>query len=279
MIKVFFPPGCYGTYLTRCLYSYTNLNHEPFIKFDFDQEGSSHQHCENLLARSVIKQGHLETLEYDSTSQVVVIVPCETHGLDYYNNQFFKQQHGQIVQYILKQLSLEDIRHKLDTYWNYKGNFDETVPKWIMREWCSFWIADVLNAAYNPTKYSTLNSMVQLSTQDIFENYRETLATVVSALGLTLEVDQLTIDKQHKKFIQVQRFHNIQNRCHQYVHDLFNDIDSNILVYSIFDEAYIQHLLRQHNLEIQCDGLNIFPTSTENLKSITYETMHNTNQR
>ena len=67
--------------------------------------------------------------------------------------------------------------------------------------------------------------------------------------------------------------HNIQIRCQQYVSDLLNGVDSKIVLHSIFDEAYIQQLLRKHNLEIRCDGLNVFPDTTQQLKTLTYETM------
>jgi hypothetical protein len=276
MINVIFPPGCYGTYVTRCLYNYTNLRNGPFTDFKFDSAGSSHYHQENAHARSVIQAKHINTFDHGSPIQLVVI-PCVEHSLDYYNNQFFKSQHGQLIQYITEQLPAEDITYKLRHQWNYYGEFDAEVPHWIMREWCSYWIADALNLAYNTTTYHMLDSTVKISTKDIFENYPETLTKVVSALGLTFTVDQSTINTQHNKFLAVQKFHNSQHRCYQFVQDLLADVNTNIVVHSIFDEAYIQHLLRQRNIEIQCDGLNTFPDSTHYLRTIIYETMHNTN--
>jgi|Laugrespbdmm15sd_2_1035082.scaffolds.fasta_scaffold00622_6 hypothetical protein len=276
MINVIFPPGCYGTYIARCLYNYTNLRNSPFTDFEFDSAGSSHYHRENTHARSVIKAKHVDTFDHSSPVQLVV-VPCVEHGLDYYNNQFVKNQHSQLIRYITKQMPKEEVNHKLKHQWNYHGEFDATVPRWIMREWCSYWIADALNSAYNTTTYHMLDSTVKISTKDIFENYTETLTKIVSALELTFTVDQDKIDIQHNKFLAVQKFHNSQNRCYQYVQDLLAGVNTNIYVHSIFDEAYIQHLLRQHNIEIQCDGLNTFPDSTHHLRTIIYETMHNTN--
>ena len=277
MINIIFPPGCYGTYITRCLYNYTNLRNVLFTEFEFDSAGSSHYHRENSHARSVIQAKHVDTFDHDPTIQLVVVVPCVEHSLDYYNNQFFKNCHGQLIQYITAQMTTAEIKHKLSHQWNYHGEFDESVPHWIMREWCSYWIADVLDLSYNTTTYHMLDSIVKISTKDIFENYIETLTKIVSALELTFTVDQEVINTQHNKFLAVQQFHNSQHKCYQYVQDLLAGVDTNIVVNSIFDEAYIQHLLRQHHIEIQCDGLNTFPDNTHHLRTIIYETMHNTN--
>ena len=275
MIKVYFPPGCYGTYLSRCIYNYTNLRTEPFEELTFNDNGSSHQFWSKKKQLStVIQYGHIDTLGLNvDAEQVVVVVPCQEHGLDYYDNQFFKIQHEQLLSYLLYQMSKEEISSKLITHWGYQGNFDNTVPKWIMREWCSFWIVDVLDQSYNSQQYNKINATAQISTQNIFENWTESFSQLALSLNLTLTVDVDTIKKQHENFLKVQKFHNIQIRCHQYVSDLLNDINSTITLYSIFDEAYIQQLLRQHNLEIRCDGLDTFPNTTQQLKMLTYQTI------
>jgi len=277
MIKVYFPPGCYGTYVTRCIYNYTNLRNEPFVEFTFGDTGDSHQHWNNKNAVLDIQQGHIETLCLNKDDLVISIVPCAAHRLDYYNNQFYKQQHGQLIDYILKHISQQDADHKLATQWNYNGKFDRTVPRWIIREWCSFWINDVLETAYDKKRYQALDSVAQFTTQDIFENYTELLIENISKLGLTITVNLDIICKQHEKFLSVQKFHNSQTQCEQCVNDLLIGNNNQITPYSIFDEAYIQHLLRCNGLEIQCNGLDIFPTTTQQLKNLTYETMYNTN--
>jgi hypothetical protein len=200
MIKVFFPPGCYGTYLTRCLYNYTNLRKGPLSSFSFSEHGSSHQHRDDLYAKTVIQAGHVESLSVNEDDQVVTIFPCADRQLDYYNNQFFKNCHGQLVEYILSQLTQTDAEHKLNIHWGYNGKFDATVPRWIMREWCSFWIAEVLKTSYNITKYSKIKSVVQLSTQDIFENFSVTLNNLVKVLRLEFTVNEDLIYRHHSEF-------------------------------------------------------------------------------
>jgi hypothetical protein len=276
MIRVCFPPGCYGTYVTRCIYNYTNLRVGPFTEFTFGNNGDSHQHRYNANAKSQIHQGHLGQHPWNDDDVIVTILPCKSHRLDYFNNQFIKQDSGHLIKFISSRLSPEVAQDKLATQWNYHGKFDETMPRWIMREWCSFWINDVLEVSYSPEKYQELNSVAKLTTQDIFENYLELLIEVVAKLGLTFTVSLDIIQQQHKNFLSVQRLHNSQLRCEQYVQDILDDTNSDITMYSIFDEAYIQYLLRSNNLGLRCDGLDLFPATTQQLRNLTYETMYNT---
>ena len=278
MIKVYFPPGCYGTYVARCIYNYTNLRVGPFVEFEFDSSGSSHWHRDEYNISKVIDLDHWGNMEAVDTDQIVVVLPCQNHKLDYFNNQFFKYKLGQTIDFILSIISEHELISKLNKQWEYTDNFDNKIPQWIMREWISFWIHDVLNSWADPTKYNELNAVAKFSTQDIFEDWPDMLIKVVSKLGLTLNVNKDMIQKQHKKFLTLQKLHNSQNRCHQYVNELLAGNDINMTMYSIFDEAYIQHLLRQHNIEIQCDGLINFPTTTQQLKNLTYETSNNSNQ-
>jgi hypothetical protein len=277
MINVYFLPGCYGTYFAQCVYNYTNLRTNTFRNFEFSNNGSSHSYRLNVDAWSVIQPRHFKQTDTIENNQIVSIVPCAEHRLDYYNNQFIKQQHGHLIDYVLTQMSYDSAKEKLKKQWNYTGEFNSTVPQWIMREWCSYWINDVLNSLYDPACYEGLNSVVQFTTQDIFENYINTLYKVVAKLELTITVDIDIINYQHTKFLTLQQFHNSQNKCHQYVTDLIAGNNSNMSLCSIFEEAYIQHLLRQHNLELKCDGLDTFPTTTQHLGTLIYETSNNNN--
>lgn len=279
MIDVYFLPGCYGTYFTQCVYNYTNLRTKPFTNFEFNKDGSSHNHWLNSDAQEVIQQRHFKHTDAIENNQIITIIPCPEHRLDYYNNQFVKKQQSQLIDYVLSQISYEDAREKLKTQWSYTGEFDATVPPWIMREWCSYWIDDLLNNLYDPACYNELDSAVQLTTQDIFEKFIETLHRVVAKLDLTITVDVDIIQCTHNKFLTLQQFHNSQNRCQQYVADLLSGNNSKITLCSIFEEAYIQHLLRQYNLELRCDGLDVFPATTQHLGTLTYETSNNNNQR
>jgi hypothetical protein len=273
-------PGCYGTYIAQCIYNYTNLRIRPFEDFKFDEYGSSHHFwdTDDEYSPTTIRFGHIDTdyLQVE-TDQVLVILPCKDHKLDYYNNIFFKNFKGQVIKYILESVPKKDIVHALESQWGYTGKLDDSVPRWILREWCSFWINDLLENSIVDTEYKKVKALVQITTQHVFENWLETLTQIASLLNLTFTVDETTIKKQHENFLKLQKFHNSQLRCHQYVNDLLVGNDNKMILHSIFDEAYMQHLLRKNNLEIYCNNLNVFPSTVQQLKNLTYETMHHTN--
>lgn len=271
MIKVYFPPGCYGTYIARCIYNFTNLRPIPFEDFIFDSNGSSHDFWNKQKElSSIINYGHIGApyLNVDAEN-VVAVLPCRDHKLDYFDNQYFKAENERLFDYVLNQILEEEVFYKLKTHWNYTGKLVD-VPRWIMREWCSFWLNDVLKQSYESGEYNNIDSSVQILTPDIFDNWIESFAQMIQALQLTITVEVDVIKKQHNQFLKLQKFNNIQLKCEQYVKDVINDVNNNMTLHSIFDEAYVQYLLRQQNFEIHCDGLNIFPSTTQQLKTLIY---------
>lgn len=274
MIKVLFPPGCYGTFLAKCIYNFSDLREHQFEDFIF-QNSSSHDHRLARHARSVINQGHLTNMVIDNDDEVITVLPSNNHALDYFNNQFHKQQNQHLTNYILAHTSEDEFKNKLKTQWGYEGSFD-FIPRWVIREWCSYWIQDVLDNSYNNAEeYKVVKSLYQLETQSLFIDFKSTLENVFSVLKLSFSVDTQSIERQHNRFVELQLFHNSEIKCNQLVNDLLTGVDSKILLQTVFEEAYIQHLLRSHNIEISCNDLNVFPTSTAQLKNITYEASHN----
>jgi len=273
MINVIFPPGCYGTYLTRCLYHYTDLRSDTFAPFTFDHNGSSHQHRDNKIAHTKITSEHFESiLKINTTNNIISLLPDADHNLDYYNNQFFKQQHGALISYILDHFSQDEVTDKLFKHWGHTGPLNNTIPNWILREWCSFWITDLWNNTYSRKNYLTIPDSIQIEVNDLLSQFEKIFVDIVNKLKLTVNVDLPIIRNTHNVFLSKQQFHNSQLNCIQWVNVTLNtDIDSPINTLTIFDEAYIQHLLRQQGYEIKCDGLNEFPATTLDLKNIIYK--------
>jgi len=239
----------------------------------FDHNGSSHAHRQDRTAHLAIESGHLaHVAKINPTDTVIVILPDNNHLLDYYNNQFFKQQHGQLIQYISTQLSPTDVKHKLTAHWNYNGNFDDTIPRWIIREWCSFWITDSWSNGVNREQFSAIVPSIQVEISNLITCFTQTFQDIVTQAGLKVNVDIDIIHNTHNEFLNKQRFHNSQINCNHWVNVAMNtNIDMPIASQTIFDEAYIQYLLRQHGYEMQCDELNIFPDTTLCLKNIIYK--------
>ncbi len=270
MIKIIFPPGCYGTYFSRCLYNYTDLSSCNEINFEFCEDGSSHLFRDHDQSKKLIWYGHLEDTVLTPQDTVITILPVHDHYLDYYNNQFVKWEKSNVISYLQTQVIDREMKLKLSQNWNYQFNtLTEDIPKWILREWVSFWIVDVFKTI---DSYKLIESDFQLDTQDIFENIFEKLVQCAKIIDKNLVADIDTIMNNQKKFIKAQQFHNSQIRCQQWVDQILNSPhDHPSPCITIFDESYVQHLLREQKFEIRCNQLNVFPSTSSDMKKIIYK--------
>lgn len=270
MIKVLFPPGCYGTYLARCIYAYSTLNINPSsLSLNFDLSGSSHIFRTNTDAKTKIWQGHLSSPDWSvsENDQVIILLPLKQHYLDYYNNQFYKQYNKDIVRFISVQFSTNELSYKLKKHWEYHLPFSADVPRWILRELFSMLIQNCLTNAYAPEKYSNIPNKIVINTQDIILNFENTFDLICTAIDLKKTVDIKTIRKNHQTFLSLQHYCNIQLYCDQWVDAVIEGNEQQSPCKTIFDEAYIQHRLRVKGYEIKCQDLNHFPVSSSTMRS------------
>ena len=276
MIKLIFPPGCYGTFLSKCVYELTNLSgktSEQFTEkiFEFDSAGSSHDFRHNIESKKHIEYGHLPTMQYNNSDIIISVVPCQDHSLDYYNNQFIKEQHQQVIQYIETMFTTEEIQKKLFDNWNYANGFNCKTPRWILREWCSLWLKNCLDNGYNSDLYASLPAKIYVNTQELFLDLYEVLENISNRLNLKLYASFSQVKALQNKFVQAQRSHNIQTRCNFWVNKILGDLNSESPCVTLFDEAWVQHRLRLFGYEIQCDGLNNLPTNARDLTKLIYK--------
>lgn len=265
-----FPPGCYGTYLSMCIYNYTSLRTGKFIAFEFDEFGSSHAHRSNEFVNRYIQISHIDTFRHYDNDRVVSLLPDNNHYLDYYNNQYYKQEKGQLISYIKSNYAEEEIINKLKNNWNISDKLNEHTPRWILREWFSFWITDCWNNGYSRNVYSEVSTM-QVEVNDLVESFETTFVYLINKLNLTLTVDLSIIQQIHLDFRHKQKFHNAQLKCNEWVNCVINKIPNILIAPTIFDEAYIQNLLRNNDYEIYCDGLNQFPVSSIEMNKLIYK--------
>lgn len=249
MIYVTWPPGCYGHYVMQSIYAYSNLSMDSTIKLELT--GSSH----GFKARTHFIFDHELSEQAD-----VIISPNKNNQLDYMNNQLMKAENGNIVQSVAK--SFPNWRESLYTNWNN----DST---WSLREWISFWLVDNMKQAYK-----TINGT--LSTLDLFN--KNVFPEIINRLGLTVTVDDATMKVNQQQWIAQQRYHNSQHRCNAWVEDILNDRNTSTPCQTILDEAYVQHCLREQGYEIRCDGLDIFPTNSNDLRELIYENRNTDNK-
>lgn len=276
MIKVLFPPGCYGTFLSKCIYELTDLSGKHSylgaeVDFSFGAAGDSHDFRKNTNAKKFILAGHSHILHQNYSDLIVSVLPCGEHFLDYYDNQLYKKERNQIVSYIKTMFSAAEIQQKLSDGWKYNDELQVDAPTWILREWCSFWLRDCLAASYDLELWSDLPAKVYVDTQELFSNLYDILKNITQKLDLNLIATSSQIELLQQEFIKAQRFHGIQNRCDAWVNRLLKGYDDPTPCLTIFDEAWTQHRLRCHGYEIQCDGLNQFPRNSTELSKIIYK--------
>jgi len=276
MIQIIYAPGCYGTFLARCLYTFTDLSDDGShsnvdVEFAFDTNGSSHIFRKNINSRGRLIYTHLPLMQYLETDQYITLIPCSKNFLDYFDNQFAKQEKQQIVSYIQSIFSPEEIHQKLANGWNYMKPLETTTPRWILREWCSLWIEDFFSSCYAVGSYSALPALVQISTQKLFADLSEVVGQIADTLGLKLLVSSTQIEAIQKQFVSAQPYHDIQNRCDIWVERLLQGYNDPTPCLTLFDEAWVQHRLRLLGYEIQCDGLINFPRNAKDLSVIIYE--------
>jgi hypothetical protein len=270
MIKVLFRPGCYGTFLTKCLYKLTDLNEYRDRDFSFDAHGSSHDYRQIVSKEKSIVCGHDETLNIEETDKVIVILPLIEHQLDYFDNQFRKQEKEHLCKYIHLLYPNDEIEKKLSQNWNYPHQLDNHTPQWILREWCSFWIKDCLSRSYDALRYEKFTNANKINTQNIFENLADVIFLLAEKLNLKVLVGVDEMNSIQKKFVDAQQLHNIQKKCVAWVDDVIENRNSTSPCLTIFDQSYVQHLLREKGYEIRCNELNAFPSSAEELRALIY---------
>lgn len=269
MIKICYPPGCYGSYLSRCVYNYSDLRTQALDPFEFDNVGSSHQHRDQTKNSDIIQIDHLgNRTTFDDSECTLIILPCHNHRLDYFNNMLIKANDGQVVNYLKNIFGQSDIEIKLKQGWDHA---QDPIPTWILREFISFWINDCFNNGYSVEKYQAVPHKVCITTQDIFLDFQNTMGKIFKVFGLQPTVSESVMWQNHQRFLQAQKYHRSQLRCHQWCDDILNKTDSPTPCDTIFDEAYVQHVLREQGFEMQCHGLDEFPKTSIDLAEIIYK--------
>jgi hypothetical protein len=277
MIKVIFAPGCYGTFLSKCLYYLTDIaGVSANTDWKFDALGSSHDLRIIPDAKKYILHGHPiinggDTISYDKSDTIISIVPCENNRLDYYDNQFYKQQKERIVSYIWSHFPKDVIHKKLQDGWNYNGRLDTSTPRWILREWCSFWLTECLHKGYDQSFFLDLPAVVHVTTQDFFSDLPKTLQKIATAVGVNVSIDHNQIITIQEKFVNAQKIHGIQDRCSSWIDDVLHGRSSTSPCMTLFDEAWIQYQLRTRGYEIRCDGLEQWPDHSQIMGDLLYQ--------
>jgi len=262
MIYIVFAPGTYGSYVLQSLYLYSEFGNKQNLKFNANT-GSSHDFRDSEVWKehfTVMHLGQNTKPAFTPNDKCISILPNCDHNLDYFNNQFIKQDHGYLINYILSHITESNFKYKLKSFWNYNSEDLDNIPKWILREWFSFWIEDCWKNGYNKSDYEKLNSTFSFDANNLFVNHVNLFVHMMEKVSIKRVADLEQIEKNSNAFIKLQKYHNSQINCNKWVNDLCNGkVNSTNPCNTIFDEAYIQKKLRDKNIELLCHNLNEFP--------------------
>ena len=293
-ILVYYPGGGYGSFLHWALeYFSGNL---PSGDRPFTKTGSSHYFVGLKLNFSELAYS-LTTEEYLSGSKVFQF--GRTHGV--FTKLLAKDDPGYIkhksfvhtyLPFFKKIICLNQnsdchllIHHNILTKirdQNYHTFFNETidqyaaqfnatlpVPNWQLREMLSFKHGSqmhYLTEFYQPVDNK---NVININITNLVNNFESTLQNLFAELNLPM-IRKSELEQVKDEWLGCQKFIKIDNLCHSIVDAVLSDqrIVWNSNQLTVLDEAYIQYLLRNNGLEIQCNGLDMFPTSSVQLKEL-----------
>lgn len=198
----------------------------------------------------------------------------DSHKIVVHANNFESAEFNLLVQY-KKVVSLPHNGEKVMfsnsavNQWNKEYNSFKDMQQWELREWFSLyypnwidkWIknADEVDSTY-----------LKISNRDYLSNTRMCFKKIFDHCNLTFNT---SLTNEYHSFIDT--WLNAQQPIvHEYT--LTNNIvDAVIKNYyyewkdlNIIQEAIVQKKLRDHNIEIKCYDLNVFPCNTIDLKSV-----------
>ena len=288
-----FQGGAYGSYLRWILY--TLLIDKP-IQSPFKKSTS---HNVSYLDNYLIEQGFV-TKQHVTINQLLennnlklsTIHPVLTFGMDFLEeiDKISNLVDRVIIPYIDHSTYLLGVHNYLYKIWDdmwsgaleYADREDlrkgwgvdtttnlDTVPRWVLREHHSI---NIFNSWENqcgwfaPAKFSKTNCQY-VFISDLFYNFLGTIESIKQFLGIEWIRDPAELLPYHKNNIATQKYKAQDIIATQILQSVSNDVNFtwNASDITLYTEAYIQRALQQQGILLQCNGLNNFPTSTDEL--------------
>ena len=151
----------------------------------------------------------------------------------------------------------------------------KNLPVWIRREHMSLNLFNSWHDQvewYFPDTWSHPRAMI-VTTTDLFYNFEEVLHKIQSLTNMKFLRDIREILPYHDHMISLQKNLGKDKLCKQILDSVLRQGPT--LTWDdlcIVSQAWIQYQLRNQGYEIQCHNLNGFPTDTQSLQSLVYQT-------
>lgn len=289
-IAIAFASGCYGTYLEWCL---TALTSDLKLSSPFTETGSSHrfygnhlinmggwneyyQSSKNLNFVRLHPKTKQQEILYNSLKQlsnqanyVIHIYPTESTNLLCLNNYFSKVWND----WWDKNFKSDINPDKIYSNWNIDPNVPVTqIPNWIKREFLSFYLLpswqEIIGYHDQPNWLQT--NCIHVAVNDLLYNFESTIEQIRTRCNLTFTKPVTDLLPYHQINLKNQKYINHDTFCKNVVDSTINNLNASWTDLGLCSESWIQWELRNRGFEIQCDGLDIFPTNSLHLKELLY---------
>lgn len=285
-VVILYPGRGYGTYLEWVL---TSLTSESEYALPFNHNGNSHKFKGNrfnkespadmpdvAFSRVHPKSEDGVTPLTDSikeilnwANKVIYIYPDRESVLLVVNNVYEKVWDDWWEARLLDPV----FSNNLYSNWNIiPGMHHSQIPTWIKREILSFnlmpsWFAEL--EWYHPDVWSHERSLLVLI-KDLLFNFNSTLLDIQTFCNLTFKKDIVEFLPHHNTMISLQKHLGQDQICTEIINSVINGTHFEWDKLPLPSEAWVQWELRNRGFEIQCNGLDTFPTNSLQLKKLLY---------
>lgn len=147
--------------------------------------------------------------------------------------------------------------------WNKNYTTWQDMKTWELREWFSMfyeaWLSQWIDSAQQAP-----DSFLKLPNTGMIDDPKQHMDTIFDYCNLTWnnkDIDNFLNIWHNKQTVIVKKF----NECNSILNNILNNVDSSWNKLDFIQEAMIQKKLRDYGYEIQCWGLDEFPTNTKHL--------------
>lgn len=145
---------------------------------------------------------------------------------------------------------------------------------WNLRELLSFyWFTRNQGEleAWDIVKNNANSNVKFINIDDLKNNFQKTILDAAEFFNVAVVQESLDkLDSVHQQWLKLQKYINRDDLCISIVDSIINNtpMDWAAEDLSIIDEAFIQKKLYDSNIEIKCDGLNVFPTNSQEFQNL-----------
>jgi len=289
-IVIAFHGGCYGAYLEWCL---TTLCNNNTLQEPFDANGTSHNFlgnqlldidqwqryvqspCQFQFARlhPKVKKTHDISENIikisENASHVICLYPDQSTMLLSINNVFYKIWDC----WIKNQFTTIIDQRKIYDIWPVSENIPiDQVPRWIIREFLSFYLMPSWfdQIEWDRRSQWSYPKSTIITVSELLFDFNSTLLKIEKFCNIKYCRPITDLIPSHQKNLELQKYIDQDSVCYQIIDAVMRDNNLDWATLPLPSEAWIQWELRNRGFEIQCHGLDTFPTNSVQLKQLLY---------